>query len=217
MTDDLERVDRDGALAEALGPLVPATRGRILRTLAAAGLIGSAAALTGAGTADAAGEPQGDVAILNYALTLEYLEAEFYKQAVANQIGNGSNKAANTFAKVVAGHEAAHVTALKKALGSKAVAKPKFDFKDTVTNVEKFIATAITLEDAGVAAYLGQAGNIKSKGVLAAAGSILPVEARHAAWIRNIAGKTPAPAAFEAGATKAQILAAVKKTGFIVV
>ena len=74
------------------------------------------------------------------------------------------------------------------------------------------------LEDTGVAAYLGQVGNIKSKKILAAAGSILPVEARHAGWIRDINGTSRAPRhrAFQGAKTKAQILAAVKATGFIV-
>ena len=108
-------------------------------------------------------------------------------------------------------------------LGSKAVAKPKFDFKDAVTNVKAFAATAQVLEDTGVHAYLGQVPNIKTAAVLVGAGRILPVEARHAAWIRDIrfsggttAPTTPAPAAFEDGFSKAKILAAVKATGFIV-
>jgi Ferritin-like domain len=86
-----------------------------------------------------------------------------------------------------------------------------------------FQATADVLENTGVHAYLGQVGNIKAKPVLAGAGSILPVEARHAAWIRDIRFRggttpitTPAPAGFEEGFSKAQILAAVKGTGFIV-
>ncbi|MBA3567005.1 MAG: ferritin-like domain-containing protein [Actinobacteria bacterium] len=79
------------------------------------------------------------------------------------------------------------------------------------------------LEDTGVHAYLGQVGNIKTKAVLIGAGRILPVEARHASWIRDLrfsggttSPTTPAPAAFEDGFTKAKILAAVKATGFIV-
>ena len=120
------------------------------------------------------------------------------------------------FAKVVAQARGAHVAFLKGALGSAAVKKPKFDFKGTTTNQAKFMATAQVLEDTGVAAYLGQVGNIKSKKILGAAGSILPVEARHAGWIRDLNGVAGAPPAFEAPKTKAQILAAVKATGFIV-
>jgi hypothetical protein len=124
------------------------------------------------------------------------------------------------FAKVVAAHEAAHVAALKSALGAKAVKTPKFDFGATTSNQAKFQATSEVLEYTGVSAYLGQVGNIKSKAVLSAAGSILPVEAWHAAWIADLRrhGGTPypAPAAFATGKTKAQILAAVKGTGFII-
>ncbi len=120
------------------------------------------------------------------------------------------------FAKVVKGHEVAHVAFLKSALGGAAVAKPKFDFKGATTNEAAFKKTAQILEDTGVAAYLGQVGNIKSKKILGAAGSILPVEARHAGWIRDINGVSGAPRAFEGARTKAQILAAVKGTGFIV-
>jgi hypothetical protein len=105
---------------------------------------------------------------------------------------------------------------LKGALGKAAVKKPKFDFKGTTTDEAKFKATAQVLEDTGVAAYLGQVGNIKSKKILGAAGSILPIEARHAGWIRNINGVPGAPKAFEGAKSKAQILAAVKGTGFIV-
>jgi hypothetical protein len=173
------------------------------------------------GIASAAGVPASDIAILNFALTLEYLEAAFYAQAKGNNVGNGQQNL-TAFIGVVAGHEAAHVKFLKGALGAKAVKQPTFDFKDAVTDQAKFAATAQVLEDTGVQAYLGQAGNIKNKKILAAAGSILPVEARHAAWIRDINGKftgqqpLPAPSAFQSAKTKAQILAAVKGTGFIV-
>jgi rubrerythrin len=158
-----------------------------------------------------------DVDILNFALTLEYLEAAFYAEAVSKGALKGETK---VFAKVVAGHEAAHVSALKSALGMHAVKMPRFDFKGTTENQAKFEATSEVLEYTGVSAYLGQVGNVQSKKVLGAAGSILPVEAWHAAWIADIrrhGGRPyPAPAAFATGKTMSQILAAVKGTGFIV-
>ena len=217
----LEEVDRSGAVQEAAEKVDSNTRAAFLRKAGlGAGAVVGGGALMGAlpSLASAAGFPAGDIAILNFALTLEYLEADFYAQAIRQGNFNGDT---NTFARVVAAHEAAHVRFLKGALGAKAVAKPKFDFKDTITDQAKFEATATVLEDTGVQAYLGQVGNIKSKKILAAAGSILPVEARHAAWIREIRlaktqGTLPAPAAFQSSKTKAQILAAVKGTGFIV-
>jgi ferritin-like protein len=164
--------------------------------------------------------PASDIAILNFALTLEYLEAAFYAEAV--QAGKLTDET-KRFATVVAQHESSHVVFLQKVLGAKAVAKPKFDFKGTTADMAKFQATADVLENTGVHAYLGQVANIKAKPVLIGAGRILPVEARHAAWIRDIrfsggttGPTTPAPGAFEDGFSKAQILAAVKATGFIV-
>jgi hypothetical protein len=162
-----------------------------------------------------------DVKILNYALTLEFLEAEFYKQAVANN-AFGANAQLALFAQTTARHEAAHVKFLRTALKSAAVKKPKLDFGDTVTDPAKFAATAQVLEDTGVRAYLGQVGNVKQAAVLGAAGTILTVEARHAAWIRyiNSGGQgapkvLPAPASFDTPASEKAILAAVKKTGFL--
>ncbi len=221
----LEQLDADGAIRETAAGVDPGTRAAFLRK---AGVGFGAVAVGGAfaggvpGIARAATVPASDIAILNFALTLEYLEAEFYAVANSNKIF-GSSKELFRFSQVVAQHEATHVSFLKKTLGAKAVAKPTFDFKDTVTDVAKFASTAQTLEDTGVHAYLGQVPNIKTKAVLVGAGRILPVEARHASWIRDIrfsggttSPTTPAPAAFEDGFTKAKILAAVKATGFIV-
>jgi hypothetical protein len=221
----LAQLDRDGAIEETADKVDPETRAAFLKK-AGIGLGALAAGSAFAGAlptlARGAAVPASDIDILNFALTLEYLEAEFYAQANANKIFGGK-KELFRFSQVVAQHEATHVAFLKQVLGSKAVAKPKFDFKDTVTNASKFAATAQVLEDTGVHAYLGQVPNIKAKAVLLGAGRILPVEARHAAWIRDIrfAGgttspTTPAPAAFEDGFSKAKILAAVKATGFIV-
>jgi hypothetical protein len=132
----------------------------------------------------------------------------------------GLTGALKTFGATVAAHEAAHVQALKKTLGSKAVKKRSFDFKGTTSKASTFAQTAKVLEDTGVEAYQGQATNIKSPAVLKAAISIHPVEARHAAWIASILGQgsgspSPAPDAFNPAKDMAAILAAVKQTGFI--
>jgi Ferritin-like domain len=214
----LEELDRDGAIQETAAEVDPFTRRSFLRKAGiGVGTVAGGSALLGAlPSAAFAGIPRSDIGILNFALTLEYLEAAFYAEAVAKGKLSGETE---QFAKVVSGHENAHVAFLKNALGRKAVAKPQFDFKGTTADLAKFQATAQVLEDTGVAAYLGQVGNIKAKAILKAAGSILPVEARHAAWIRDIRGNgaapVPAPSAFQGAKTKAQILAAVKGTGFI--
>lgn len=210
----LEAVDRDGAIQETLDELDRSSRtGFLKRALVAGGALTVGGVTIGGlpGLVSAAPSPQQDAQILNFALTLEYLEAEFYTQAAAS--GSLSGEAAQ-FARVVGAHERAHVAFLKKALGSAAVAKPTFDFKGTTENQAQFQATAVVLEDTGVAAYNGQGPNL-TKGTLAAAASIVSVEARHAAWIRDIVNKNPAPAAFDASKTRPQVEVAVAKTGFI--
>jgi hypothetical protein len=211
----LEELDQDGAIREAAEKVAGDTRASFLKKagVGAGAVVGSSAFFSVLPSIASAGVAPSDVAILNFALTLEYLEAAFYTEAV--QMGKFAGNV-GTFASVVRAHEAAHVAFLKGALGHAAVKKPKFDFQGTTTDEAKFKATAQVLEDAGVAAYLGQVGNIRSKKILAAAGSILPVEARHAGWIRDINGVAGAPKAFEGSRTKAQILAAVKATKFIV-
>ncbi len=223
----IDKFDRDGALRETAEEAVSGdTRASFLKKAGVgAGAVVAGGAFAGGipAIARAGGIPASDIAILNFALTLEYLESAFYTEAVGAKKLTGETR---RFATVVSQHEAAHVGFLKGVLGSKAVALPKFDFRGTTADMASFQATADVLENTGVHAYLGQVGNIKAKPVLAGAGRILPVEARHAAWIRDIrfrggvtapsSAHTPAPAAFEDGFTMAQILAAVKGTGFIV-
>ena len=153
-----------------------------------------------------------DVEILNFALTLEFLEAEFYTEAESRGALGGE---AATFARVVGAHERAHVAFLQRVLGSQARSKPCFDFRDTTGNQQQFLATARVLEDTGVAAYNGQIANVRTATVAPAA-SIVSVEARHAAWVRDILDMNPAPAALDQAKTRSQIEAAVAKTGFIV-
>ncbi len=210
-------LDTDGALQETAAAVIGDDRASFLRKAAFGGaaVVGGGSLLGMLPSVASAATPASDVAILNFALTLEYLEAEFYAGARANAgIFKGDTR---NFVDVVARHEATHVAFLKKALGSAAVKKPKFNFKGTNnTNQATFQKTAQLLEDTGVSAYLGQVGLIKTKSILGAAGTILTVEARHAAWIRNIRKAPPAPVAFDAPKSKAKILAAVKGTGFIV-
>ena len=207
-------VDRDGAIEEAFEKLTreSSRRGFLSRAgILTGGLMGGGAVL-GALAGPASAATATDVAIANFALTLEYLEAEFYTQAEA--AGALSDDLAE-FARVVGQHERDHVAALKKMLGSAAVAKPAFDFKGTTEDPGAFAETAQVLEDTGVAAYKGQAPRIDTEAVLNAALAIHTVEARHAAWIRHLNGAPPAPDAFDAAKSMDQILAAVTKTGFI--
>jgi hypothetical protein len=215
MLPELEELDVDGAIREAASKVDGDTRASFLRKagIGAGTVIGGSAFLGAVPAIASAGTAKSDVAILNFALTLEYLEAAFYAEAVHK--GRFTGKVGE-FARVVAKHEAAHVAFLKSALGRAAVKSPKFDFKGTTTNKAKFMATAQVLEDTGVAAYLGQAGNIKSKKILGAAASVLAIEARHAGWVRDLNNVPGAPAAFQGAKSKAQILSAVKGTGFIV-
>ena len=161
---------------------------------------------------------KGDIGILNYALTLEYLEAAFYNGATAANLPLSSQGQA--FLKIVTRDENAHVAFLKKALGSKAAKEPKFDFQGTNTNAEMFMKTAQVLENTGVHAYSGQALNIKTAAYVKAAVSILTIEARHASVIgllNDPTGEAIAPnGPFDTPLTAAKVLAAVKGTGFIV-
>jgi len=205
-----EALDRDGALREAADELERTSRAGFLGALA--GGLAAAVALGRPPVASAA-LAKGDVAILNYALTLEYLQDAFYTEA--ERKGALSGPAAR-LAHVVGAVERAHVKALRKVLGERAVPRPFFDFRGVTEDSPSFVRTAVAFEDLAVAAYKGQAHLIKSPDVLAAAVGIHSVEARHAAWIRYIAGATPAAEPFDKGKTRAQTLALVRSTRFVV-
>jgi hypothetical protein len=225
---NLSVVDADGAVREAAESVSGDTRLSFLRKagLAGAGVLSGGAllgALVPGALAAGKGRPPasfgaGDVGILNYALTLEYLEASFYAQAVSKVSFSDRHLAA--LARVIASHEKAHVDYLRAALGSKAAKKPKFDFSAALTSQAKFAATAQVLENTGVGAYFGQAFNISKPADLAAAVSILTIEARHAGalgYINDATAKMVSPSgAFDKPLTAATVLAAVKGTGFIV-
>ena len=150
----------------------------------------------------------GDVGILNFALTLEYLEAKFYEEAKSRVRANGELM---SLIDLLAKDEQQHVEALAasvKKLGGKPVAEPKFNF--AYNNTSGFLKLAQTFEDTGVSAYNGAGPMIKSKEVLAAAGGIVQVEARHAAAIRLQNEEEPAPVAFDEPLNEKQVLKAIE-------
>ena len=177
-------------------------------TLAGAAAYGTLSA-TGLITRALADSGSGDVDILNYALTLEYLETEFYTQAAKQVKGLSSYEMKLT--KELRDNESEHVDALTatiKSLGGKPAAKPTFDFGGAFANRAAYLKTANVLEDTGVSAYNGAAPLIASVDVLAAAGGIVQVEARHAAMIRLVRNKPPAPLAFDKASDMDAVLAA---------
>jgi hypothetical protein len=200
---ELDRFDRDGALAEARGGLSRAG------FLAAAG---TGALLALAPLARAAGLSKNDVAVLNYALSLEYLQAAFYTESERSKALKG--RALEAAAQVGA-VERAHVKAFHALLGNKAIKRPRFDFQGVTEDPKAFLKTAVAFEDLAVEAYKGQAPRLESRQVLAAALGIHTVEARHAAWMRYLNGITPAAAAFDDPRPKEEIDRIVRSTGFV--
>ncbi len=166
-------------------------------------------AATPATTSTASASASGDVAILNYALTLEYLEREFYAKVVASGLFTGK---VGSLIKGFGSQEATHVEALKGAvskMGGTPAANPNGKFP--IENATQVAGLAYTVENLGASAYLGQAGNIQSPEVLATALAIHSVEARHAAVLGTLVKKSLTPdGAFATPADMSMVLAAIK-------
>jgi rubrerythrin len=146
---------------------------------------------SGGGASETAEFGKGDVGILNYALTLEYLETAFYADVVKSGLFKGADL--KTIRKFGA-EEAEHVEALKaavKQLGGKPAPEPKAEFP--LKDAKSVLELAGTVENLGAAAYLGQAANIQSPEVLASALAIHSVEGRHAAVLNTLLGESITP------------------------
>jgi len=230
---NIETIDEDGAVRDAAAAVAGDTRLAFLRKAgvglgAAMGGGAVLAALAPEAFAAGGGRPpasfgKGNIGILNYALTLEYLESTFYDEAVGSGVIKDPGLLA--FAKKVQKDEAAHVAFLKKALGPKAAKKPKFNFSAALASEQKFAETSMALENTGVSAYFGQVGNIKGFAYVKDAASIMTVEARHSGAIglymaikagSAVADQISPEGAFDKPRTAAEVLKIVKGTNFIV-
>ncbi len=176
--------------------------GLFVRSLAILGALGGSAVGASELAASSGTQPSAalDREILSFGLLIERLQAAFYAEALGHGRLTGE---ARQFAEVVGGQESAHVKYLADALGSSAPKSPTFHFGDAATDPARFIATAISLEQTGLAVYNGQAVNLTPH-TLAAAARIVSVEARHAAWVRAIGNMLPAPVAIDVPITVAQ-------------
>lgn len=177
-----------------------------------AALVGAGSTLVAATSKDKtafADASASDLEILNYALTLEYLEAEFYTRGVKSGILKGR---ALELVSPIRDHEQEHVTTVTqvvKDLGGKPAAKPGFQFPaGTFSSKDKFLATASAFEELGVTAYHGQVPRIKDADILKSAAAIAGVESRHAAIVADLMGGDPFPSSFEKNMTMAQVLKA---------
>ena len=202
----LTAVGSTGAVA-AFGALLAACGGSDDKSSSTTSSTGSMPTSSGKSPTDMFGK--GDLGIVGYALTLEYLEADFYRQAAAS--GKLKGKALSV-AKQFGAEEAQHVQALEGALkkaGGKLPKKPKGRFP--LKSQAAILKLAATVENLGAAAYLGQAARIQDKEILAAALAIHAVEGRHAAVLNSVTGQDVSPdGAFAVPADAATVLAKVK-------
>ena len=185
----------------------PRTRRDFFKTLAIAGIGAAAGSALISGKAQA---QSGDLEILNFALTLELLEARFYQQAVGSGVLSGD---ALAVVGQLADTEQAHVDVLTVAIqgaGGTPVPEPQFTFPpDALTSQGSILQLAATLEPVGVGAYLGAGPQISDPTILEVAGSIAGIEGEHVVAVNNLLGVVPpANEAFPAALTQEQVLAA---------
>jgi rubrerythrin len=220
----IHQIDTDGAVGEAADRLARDpelaeaaergdTRSQVLRKAALGGgaLMGGGALLALPSLAMGADtrSTRQDRAILNYALTLEYLEADFYTKGVEGGVLKGRTL---ELVSPIRDHEQAHVAAVKQTvsdMGGKPVAKPEFTYPEgTFTDRDKFLKTASVFEELGVTAYHGQVPRVDDPEILKAAAAIAGVESRHAAILADLIGGNPFPSAFEKSMSMDDVLAA---------
>ncbi len=199
-----------GVAASSLAAFVAAcgSSSKSSSTTSSAAASSSSSAATTTSSSSTAAAAGGDLAIVNYALTLEYLESQFYAKVVASGLFKGKDL---SVIKTFGAEEDQHVAALMKVAMSlgKPAAKPVGKFP--IKSAAQVTMLAGAVENLGASAYLGQAPHIKSTEILAAALAIHTIEARHAATLNLLLKKSPTPdGAFAKPMTMAQVLVVVK-------
>jgi hypothetical protein len=213
MTDvRLVDIDRDEALTEAIAELCGETRAGLLRNAA----LGGAAMLAALAAPRDAAARVTDTSILQFGLRFEHLQATFYTQADEMGTIRKMPERKRLWAHTLGAHERAHVKIIKSVLGPKAERRPSFDFGKANETEDAFTRTAVAMEDLTVALLTGVTPRVKDRGLTAALFGLLTVEARHAAWARNISGATPVPKAFDEPRSLQAVNGAVARTRFIV-
>ncbi len=210
----LEELDRDGALQEDIAALYGDSRAGFLRK-AVVGGGALLAALAAPPRLAAKTSKANDVKILQYALNFEYLQSTFYTETerAGTVAAMPENKA--IWARTLGAHERAHVAIIKQVLGDAAGKKPFFNFRGTTESEDGFTRTAVAMEDLTTALLTGVTPALHSRALVAAAFSLLTVEARHAAWARHLAGVVPVAAAFDEPKPVAEVDRLVASTRFI--
>jgi hypothetical protein len=188
------------------------TRGGLLRTALAGGAAAAGGAALGArGGTTQADDRSTDTAILNAFLQLEQAQQALYAAALRTDVLDADLRA---FAKAAADQEAAHVAFLRDRLGGRAQNHQAPDPHDAVSSPASFKDAAVTIEEGAIALYVGQAPNL-SRRLIAPIGVLVSVEARQAAWIRDLAGVSPAPRAQDAGRSPDVVLAHLRSKGLL--
>ena len=193
--------------------------GHLTRATLLRGLLGGGAAIAGGaaigrhsgGASLASPSKDMDAEILGMFLLLERVQESFYGAALERA---GLQSELLRYAEVVGHQESEHVAYLEKRGGDHASARPRSDFVDVVRDPERFRQTAVELEEATIAAYIGQAPNL-TRSSIAAIAPLVSVEARQAAWIRDLAGVSPAPKAADPARKPDDVLDQLRTWGFI--
>jgi hypothetical protein len=214
MTDlTLEQLDGDGALQESIADLYGDTRAELLRKAVIGGTT-LLAALASPPALAAELSKSNDVRIFQYGLNFEYLQSSFYTETESAGTVARMEEAKAVWARTLGAHERAHVKIIKQVLGDAAPKKPVFDFRGNTESESRFTRTAVAMEDLTTALLTGVTPALRSQELVAAAFSLLTVEARHAAWARHLSGLVPVAGAFDRAKPVSEVDRIVASTRF---